>query len=136
MSNVEVTVNGKKSELLTKMMNGGAMTDLEKNEAVTRKLEKLKDKLVDGGEVDYVKEIDKMSNDELKKKLLGFIQEMERIDDEKANCQELVSAQAKARTLSKGFSDAKKPVRTKLQFVFTTLQSRGVKLVSEEPAKS
>ena len=124
---VEVTVNGKKSETLTKFMNGANMTDLEQNEAVARKLESLKDKLTDKGQVDFVKEVDKLSNGDLEDRVLGFAKEMERIEDERANHKELQAAKANAKVLNKGFTDTKKFAQMKMQFVLTTLKSRGVK---------
>ena len=136
MDNVVVTVNGKKSETLSRLMNGGLVTDLEKNEALTRKLEKLRDKFTDKGELDYVKEVDKMSNDDLKKKVLGYAQELERIEDEKANHKELQTARSIVSRVNKSFSDLKKMTQMRMQFVISTLQSRGATLTSEESSKS
>src|SRR5580698_817637 len=104
---VTATVNGKLNERLTKTINqvfkGTAVTDLEKNEALTRKLEKLKDKL----EVDYVKEIEAMSNDALEEKVLAYAKEVERIEDEKKSHKELNAAKSRVSVLNKGFNDTK-----------------------------
>jgi hypothetical protein len=124
---IEVTLNGKKSETLTRIMNGGVVTELEQNEATTRKLDSLKEKLTDKGQADFVKEMDKLSNGDLEDKVLGFAKEMERIEDERANHKELQAAKANAKVLNKGFTDTKKFAQLKMQFVLTTLKSRGVK---------
>lgn len=129
IESVTATVNGEHSQaltaLLTKSLKGDRVTDLEKNEALTRKLDKLKDKL----EADYIKEIDKMSNEELKKKVLGYAQEVERIDDEKTNDKTLNAAKSTKSTLEKGYRDTKKATTTRMQFVLAIMQSRGVKVV-------
>jgi hypothetical protein len=124
---IEVTLNGKKSETLTRIMNGGVVTELEQNEATTRKLDSLKEKLTDKGQADFVKEMDKLSNGDLEDNVLGFAKEMERIEDERANHKELQAAKANAKVLNKGFTDTKKFAQLKMQFVLTTLKSRGVK---------
>lgn len=124
---VTTTVNGKPASGLTsafnKTMNGGNVTDLEKNEALTRKLEKLKDKL----EKDYVKEIEALSNDELENKVLGYAKEVERIEDERRGHKGLQAAKSQVSTLNKGFNDTKKFAQKRMQFILATMQSRGVK---------
>ena len=87
----------------------------------------MKDKLTDKGQVDFVKEVDKLSNGDLEDRVLGFAKEMERIEDERANHKELQAAKANAKVLNKGFTDTKKFAQMKMQFVLTTLKSRGVK---------
>src|SRR5579859_4893639 len=117
---VTATLNGKPAPGLTRSinqaMNGGQVTDLEQNEALTRKLESLKDKLTDKGQVDFVKEMDKLSNGELEDRILGFAKEMERIEDERANHKELQAAKRSASVLNKGFTDTKKFAQLKMQF--------------------
>lgn len=122
MSDIQVTVNGKTSALLTKLMNGGkGMTDLERNEALTRKIEKLKDKL----EVDFIKDTEKLSNEELERKVLAYAEELERNEDERANHKELQAAKEAKSTLEKGFNGVKKHATLRMQFVLATLKSRG-----------
>jgi hypothetical protein len=94
--------------------------------ALERKLEKLEAKL-EKTDKEFFKEVRKLSPEELKKKVLGYAQEMERVDAEQLSHQKLNEAKSVVKDLNKGFSDSRKFAKLKMQAVLAVMQEKDIK---------
>lgn len=91
--------------------------------ALERKISKLEDKL----EEDFIREVRKLSPEQLKEKALSYAKEMERVDDEKKAHKEYNAAKNVIADLNKGFNETKKFAKTRMQFVLAIMQEKDVK---------
>jgi hypothetical protein len=91
-----------------------------------RKLEKLEKKITKT-DPDFFKDVRKLSAEELKKKVLGYAQEMERNDAEQLAHQKLNEAKSIVKALNKGFADIKKLAKLKMQATLAVMQEKDVK---------
>ncbi len=91
--------------------------------ALERKLSKLEDKL----EEDFVKDVRKLTPEQLKEKALSYAKEMERVDDEKKAHKKYNEAKSAIADLNKGFNETKKFAKLRMQFVLAVMQEKDVK---------
>lgn len=86
--------------------------------ATERKIEKLEKKL----DVDFKIEVQKSGVAELNSKVVELSKRIQEVDDDKQNNVTLQSLKEQLKDLNGGYSDARKAIKNKLEYILATLK--------------